>query len=264
MVIVLPLPVVALSFISLNESGLISISSHTRRQNRRWELLNAANVCFLSDSSSGWMEEAEKLATKLSLPLLTVDDIRRREQSISHVISIQPFNSAGVSDFSVNIQSIDTSLRTKKLSSMKPLMVDFLPGTTSKLGKRIKKDSGQRDGLLKAVFGPSNKEIGQVVFDLTAGFGQDSFIIANTKNVKMVCMVERNPVIAVLLKDALRRLALVSNSGSTEQVRDHARNLAQRLRLVVGDGVEIATDICNHALLGEPDVIYIDPMFPER
>lgn len=85
------------------------------------------------------------------------------------------------------------------------------------------------------------------ILDLTAGLGRDAFVLASLGC--QVTMVERNPVIAVLLADGLRRATEDPEIGAW---------VAERLHLVQSDA--------SAYLAGcpEADVIYLDPMFPER
>lgn len=83
--------------------------------------------------------------------------------------------------------------------------------------------------------------------DATAGLGEDSLLLAAAGF--SVTLFESDPVIAALLADSLRRAARVPQL--TEAVG--------RMRAVEADSVR--------ALRGlgfEPDVVYLDPMFPER
>jgi 16S rRNA (guanine1516-N2)-methyltransferase len=88
-----------------------------------------------------------------------------------------------------------------------------------------------------------------LIADLTAGLGEDAFVLAGLG--ARVVMVERHPVVAALLEDGLRR---------ARQVAQNADILAAvaRLSLVTADAREwlVTTDPL--------DVIYLDPMFPER
>ena len=83
--------------------------------------------------------------------------------------------------------------------------------------------------------------------DATAGMGEDGFLLAAYGY--EVTLYEQNPVIAALLKDALRR------------AKKHPvlKDIAARMKLVEGDSVE-----CLAKLMDPVDVIYLDPMFPER
>ena len=83
--------------------------------------------------------------------------------------------------------------------------------------------------------------------DATAGMGEDGFLLAAYGY--EVTLYEQNPVIAALLKDALRR------------ARKHPvlKDIASRMKLVEGDSVS-----CMEKLMDPVDVIYLDPMFPKR
>ena len=83
--------------------------------------------------------------------------------------------------------------------------------------------------------------------DATAGMGEDAFLLAAYGY--EVTLYEQNPVIAALLKDALRR------------AKKHPvlKDIAGRMHLTEGDSVE-----CMIRLMDPVDVIYLDPMFPER
>lgn len=83
--------------------------------------------------------------------------------------------------------------------------------------------------------------------DATAGLGEDSIMLAAAGF--EVAMFERDPVIAALLDDALHRAA--------EDAR--LSEIVGRMRLVEGDCVAAL-----RALDYEPDVVYLDPMFPGR
>ena len=88
---------------------------------------------------------------------------------------------------------------------------------------------------------------GRKAIDATAGMGEDAFLLA-AQGYK-VTLFEQNPVIAVLLKDALRR------------AKKHPvlKDIASRMNLVQDNSVEGMSK-----LLDPVDVIYLDPMFPAR
>lgn len=83
--------------------------------------------------------------------------------------------------------------------------------------------------------------------DATAGMGEDSILLAAYGY--EVTMYEQNPVIAALLRDALRR------------AKKHPvlSPIVERMRLVEGDSVELMP-VQNVS----PDLVYLDPMFPAR
>ena len=83
--------------------------------------------------------------------------------------------------------------------------------------------------------------------DATAGLGDDSLLLAAAGF--SVTLVERDPVIAALLADALRR------------AKDDERlvPLVARMRLIEGESSTVL-----RGLPEPPDVVYLDPMFPGR
>ncbi|MCL1979528.1 MAG: class I SAM-dependent methyltransferase, partial [Proteobacteria bacterium] len=86
-----------------------------------------------------------------------------------------------------------------------------------------------------------------LVIDATAGLGRDGFLLAAAGC--RVRMIELHPVIAALLADGLSRArntpALATAAG--------------RIELVVGDAREQMLKLPE-----PPEVIFLDPMFPER
>ena len=91
-------------------------------------------------------------------------------------------------------------------------------------------------------------------------------------------MVERDPIVGLLLSDALRRLRLVSDlpydeiNDQLDGVIYRAKELNKRLLLNLGDSVIFAKETRellsdpdkNHQSFTRPDVCYLDPMFPPR
>ena len=119
---------------------------------------------------------------------------------------------------------------------------------------RLKKSNLEREFLVKASrIKGLNAADGQLrAVDATAGFGEDSLLLAATGyNVELY---EYDPVIAALLRDALRRAAQSSD--------DALRDAVSRMDLREGDSVS-----AMRAMAGSdepPDIVLLDPMFPER
>jgi 16S rRNA (guanine1516-N2)-methyltransferase len=83
--------------------------------------------------------------------------------------------------------------------------------------------------------------------DATAGMGEDSFLLAAYGY--EVTMYEQNPVIAALLRDALRR--------AKKQVV--LKDIVCRMHLVEGNSIDLLAKQADPV-----DLIYLDPMFPAR
>lgn len=121
------------------------------------------------------------------------------------------------------------------------IKVDFVEGAVA---HRRKFGGGRGQDIAKAVglkhgFTPH-------VLDATAGLGRDSFVLAGLGC--KVTMMERMPIVAALLKDGLARAEL--NSEITE--------IIDRLSLIHASSIE------NMTMAVQPDVIYLDPMYPHR
>ncbi len=125
------------------------------------------------------------------------------------------------------------------------LLVDFLSDT---LTYRRQHGGGIKQALARAVGIKSG--IRPDIIDATAGLGKDSFLLASLGC--KVIMIERSPLLAALLGDALERAA-ISHKLEFE--------LAGRLTLLQGDAAEIFLKN-RHVTKNKPDTIYLDPMYP--
>jgi len=193
------------------------------------------------------LANAKELAQTLQLPLLSSD------QSLSENV-----------DFELRLGAEGLSLREQSLSSEAAVAktrkaarrglkdkikvdvrCDFING---ELRHRRLYGGGKNQMILKATGLNKHKPS---IMDLTAGLGRDSYVLA-TAGAK-VTMFERQPIVAALLADGLQRL----RSGGDEQ----ELAIAQRLFLHQGDSLTCVSGLAEQEA---PDVIYLDPMFPER
>lgn len=83
--------------------------------------------------------------------------------------------------------------------------------------------------------------------DATAGMGEDSLLLAAYGYNVTLC--EQNPVVAMLLKDAMRR----AKKNSV------LKDIVGRMQLVEGNSIDLFAKQVDKV-----DFIYLDPMFPER
>ena len=123
-----------------------------------------------------------------------------------------------------------------------PIRVDFGSGEL-----RHRRRGGHNEAIGRAV-GIGKRDRLRLV-DGTAGLGRDSFVLADLGC--EVCMFERSPVVFALLRDGLQR----ARAAADPWLRDTAASLSLRR----GDARE-------GLLAGElqADVVYLDPMFPQR
>lgn len=166
------------------------------------------------------IEQAIQLAQKLHLPF------------INHIDN-HPY------DFLLIYTAKHLELRSCAKDAPGPVHVDFLQG---KVAYRIKHRQGRE--LLTRALG-KNQQGNTTVIDATAGFGTDAFTMASLGY--SVKMLERSPVIAALVQDALQRVAVIDTSINLDLIvvdaKDYLRTLDESQK---------------------PDVIYLDPMYPTR
>ncbi|MCI0749637.1 MAG: class I SAM-dependent methyltransferase, partial [Nevskiales bacterium] len=115
---------------------------------------------------------------------------------------------------------------------------------TAEIARRIA--SGRRQPLARAVGLDRHRDLR--ILDATAGLGRDGFILAALG--ARVTMIERHPIVAALLHDARRRAL----------ARPETSDAAARTEVVKTE----ASQYLAQAIPGTFDVIYLDPMFPDR
>lgn len=120
--------------------------------------------------------------------------------------------------------------------------VDFIEGALA----HRKKFGGGKNQLIAKAIGIKSKEK-PFVLDVTAGLGRDAFVLAALGCRVLMC--ERSPIIYRLLEDGLKRA----------EKEDWFRQLD--LKLIHADAADYLSIITDE---NRPDVIYIDPMFPEK
>ena len=125
-----------------------------------------------------------------------------------------------------------------------PVFIDFVSGKTA---HRRQFGGGRGQPLARAIGLKSGRT--PSVIDATAGLGRDAFVLATLGC--EVRMVERSPIIAALLGDALMRAA--DDPGVGE--------IVARMALLQGDARAQLTALPESA---RPDVVYLDPMYPHR
>lgn len=130
-----------------------------------------------------------------------------------------------------------------------PILAEFTEGSVD---HRRKFGGGKGQMIAKAVGLKSGCY--PRVLDATAGLGKDSFVLACLGC--QVQMLERSPLVQTLLADGLARAQLFAREQDPELLL-----VMQRMQLITQDSRDylLALNANNF-----PDVIYLDPMFPER
>ncbi|MDP3561584.1 MAG: class I SAM-dependent methyltransferase [Legionellaceae bacterium] len=123
------------------------------------------------------------------------------------------------------------------IANFSPLFINF----NDPMWER-RRNAGKQQGLVRAC----KPKPGMRILDVTAGWGRDAAVLASLG--AEVTMLERQPIMAALLADALKRLNQTNSNPLA-------------LNLVYKDALDYLQDLSKEIY---PDVIYIDPMHPER
>jgi len=115
------------------------------------------------------------------------------------------------------------------------------------LALRITQGRAKKESIAKAI-GIKGQTVPNVL-DATAGLGRDAFILASFGC--KVDMIERSATVAALLADGLER---ANSNGLLKQW------LPERMKLFHGASLQLLKDWQGD----QPDVVYLDPMFPHR
>ena len=153
------------------------------------------------------------------------------------LIDIESFNKKN-ENFSLFLENGKLFLQSKIHKEWLPFCIDF---SDKELLRR--KDERNQE-IIKAI--GVKKDFKPKVLDTTAGLGRDSFILANLGC--KVIMLERNPVIYLLLQNAIENARLNSIT----------KGIVDNLTLVNINSVQYLQNLKEHF-----DVIYVDPMFPK-
>ncbi|WP_020210510.1 class I SAM-dependent methyltransferase [Gilvimarinus chinensis] len=125
-----------------------------------------------------------------------------------------------------------------------PVRAEFAAGAVN---HRRKFGGGKGQAIAKAV--GITAKVRPHVLDATAGLGRDAFVLATLG--ARVQMHERNPAVHALLEDGLARAAIEADPELAD--------ILARLTLTFGDTLTLLQQS-----VASYDVVYLDPMFPER
>jgi len=176
---------------------------------------------------------------------IAVDSDLPDRQSLAHTLAKRL--NIHLSTLDINIVQLVINQKTIEIRAPdlgSPIYIDFVAG---KNAHRRQFGGGRGQPLAKAI--GLKKGATPSVIDATAGFGRDAFVLANLGC--RITLVERNPLIAILLEDALTR---ASDAPEIAEV-------IARMTVHNSD----ASDYLNTLNTQQhPEVIYMDPMYPNR
>lgn len=152
-------------------------------------------------------------------------------------------------DFVVLFSSAAIVLQQTGRKAPGPIIAEFTEGAVD---HRRKFGGGKGQMIAKAVGVKAG--VYPRVLDATAGMGKDSFVLATLGC--DVTMIERSPVVHLLLQDGLLRAQEFARAGDAELLQ-----VIKRMQLLAQDSCQYLESLSPEQF---PDVIYLDPMFPER
>ena len=185
-------------------------------------------ICFTGDQ---FRQPAAQLAERLQLPIHSPGSTNY--------------------DFLLTLSDRGLSLEPSASKGYGAISCDFASGANN---HRRRFGGGNGQSIAKAV-GVSGKFC-PTVLDLTAGLGGDGFVLASLGC--CVTLVERNPVVHSLLADGLARATI---SGAEDSA---LAAIIDRIELIEGDSADYLQAQQEQPQEEYPDVVYLDPMFPER
>ena len=164
-------------------------------------------------------EDARRLAAELSLP------------------------QGGDADFALQLGPLGLQCQDLEQGAGGAVRVDFVGGAAA---HRRLYGGGSGQMIAKAV--GIQPGVRPSILDATAGLGRDAFVLAQLGC--SLTLIERQPLMAALLADGLRRGLLDAEVAP----------IIARMRLLPGDAIGLMRAWPEEP----PQVIYLDPMFPHR
>lgn len=181
----------------------------------------------LADSDQSAVQDLEFLAVQLSVPVLPAGHAPR-----------------DFCQFLLYYEEARLCLRSTAEGASGPVCVDF---DNNSLQYR-QRHPVQPEALLKAA-GVKQGHMTRVL-DATAGFGLDAYLFAAAGSVVTLC--ERSMVLHAMLEDGIRR--------ASQSADERVRQTVARMHLHAGNSLKLMQAQWQE----RPEVVYLDPMFPER
>ena len=248
------------------------------------------------DGDTKWQNEAiqhlRQVATNSKLSVISIDDQSSDIiPSCTHLLTAVPCPRTNTYAIAIHANpplSKKKSREKKQIKKLKldPFFVDLCPSSDTRLGYRMNSTANKKGGsgcelLLKALgmkkmLSSDKQQV--VIYDLTAGLARDSMIMLSsiisdieeesTVQPLRLHMVERDPLVASLLTDAMRRLDILADVQKNSNEGNIPKLLAKCLSMEEGDALSVlerlAAKSTDLSVPYPPDIVYLDPMFPPR
>lgn len=178
------------------------------------------------------------------VPLEPEADERARQLAKALRLPLSESAKINDSDLFLQVSHERVQLQLARQLKVGPVYVDFLSADL----QHRRRFGLSKNQLLARAMGLSKAPVS--VLDATAGLGKDSFFLACLG--ARVTGVEKSQILFALLEDGYQRALSDPEVGAI---------LKERLTIHQGDSVEFMRRLSGAA---RPDVVYLDPMFPEK
>lgn len=173
------------------------------------------------------------------------EDLQEKAQFLADQLELKCLPYKGI-DTELTLIITPEYLELADLNKKSSIHVDFISGA---LEHRRKYGGGRGQAIAKAI-GLKQGTQPPTILDATAGLGKDAFVFACLGC--PVTMIERSPIVAALVDDAITR----AKDNETFKIF-----LNQRFELVKANAINYMSLLDEQ---NQPEVIYLDPMYPER
>ena len=192
-----------------------------------------SSSCIVICNHEPLLGAAEALATYLAT-------------AVMHYVDTQALSEP---EFALIFDEYGVALQQTGRKAPGPIRAEFVEGAVD---HRRKFGGGKGQMIAKAVGVKAG--VYPRVLDATAGLGKDAFVLATLGC--RVQMLERSPIVHALLQDGLQRAREQSGFDDPELAL-----IIARMDLLSADSQDYLSHISDNE---RPDVIYLDPMFPDR
>lgn len=176
------------------------------------------------------------------------------QEKANHLLEVFPFiqvDQDQVPELYLELDENGLQIKSQVKGLPKSLKIDFLSGP---LKHRLRQGHFLEDTLVKAVALLGKNRIPQTpvkIFDASLGLGRDAFLLAFLGAQLSAC--ERHPVLLALFRDALERALKEKHLFKKYHV--------PQITTYFMDSKHYLESLKTNDL---PDLIYFDPMFPEK
>ena len=197
--------------------------------------------------SSDLRAEAVELAARHQLPVVDASAVAGARQRAR--LEFYRGATGGTEFLAFYLSSRGLELALVDADRMTAIKADF---TSPGVHYRRWHGGGRSEAIARAIGVGGDQPL--TVVDATAGLGGDAFVLASL-GCRMT-LLERVPALQDLLADGLARARHESAASDTELA-----DAVARMHLAGGDAIEYLAEL---PVAQRPQVIYLDPMFPER